>query len=147
MLMVIALGVHALARRAHREGAARRVRVAHTVAMLAIEAAFALMLVETLSVALHPQYTWWAAAQDMAARMRADAAPGQTPKLLAGSADDVALFTGCAGVNPEWPDWRPAGAGRAGAAGMVRRLPAVGCEAHCGHAADRADGGSGAVRD
>ncbi|WP_419804646.1 glycosyltransferase family 39 protein [Terriglobus sp.] len=103
MLLVMALGVHALARRAHRPAAPRRVRVAHTAAMLVLEAAFALMLLQTLSAALHPQYTWWAAAQDIAARMRNDAAAGQEPKLLAASAEDVALFTGVRGVNPEWP--------------------------------------------
>ena len=103
MLMVVALGVHALARRAHRTAAPRRVRVAHTVAMLVVEAAFALMLVETLSTALHPQYTWWSAAEDMATRMRAHAVPGVPPKLLAGSADDLSLYTGVHGVNPEWP--------------------------------------------
>ena len=71
--------------------------------MRVVETAFALMLLETLSTAFHPRYTWWEAAQDIAARMRADSAPGHAPKLLAGSADDAALFTGVRSVNPEWP--------------------------------------------
>ena len=103
MLMVIALGSHALARRAHAPAAPRRIRVAHTVAMLGVEAAFALMLLQTLSTALHPQYTWRSAAEDMARRMRLGTPKGQVPRLLAGSADDIALFTGVRGVNPEWP--------------------------------------------
>lgn len=103
MMIVIALAVHALARRAHRTSAATRTRIAHTAAMLTLEAAFALMLLQTLSTALHPRYTWWTTAQQIAAEMRSDAPAGTTPKLLAGSGDDIALFTGTRGVNPEWP--------------------------------------------
>ncbi|MFN2977310.1 glycosyltransferase family 39 protein [Terriglobus aquaticus] len=103
MMMAIALGVHALARRAHRGTATLRLRMAHTAAMLVLEAAFAMMLLVTLSIAAHPQYTWWSAAQDIAARMRADTPQEARPKLLAASADDVALFTGVQGANPEWP--------------------------------------------
>lgn len=104
MTLALTLGLHALSRRAHAPGAPRSMRTAHTLAMLTAEAAFALMLLQTLSTATHPRYTMQTATADIAARMHAGVpANAPQPKLLAASADTFALFTGIDSANPEWP--------------------------------------------
>ncbi len=86
------------------------------------------MAAQTVGYVLHPQYTFWKAAEGIAAIMQADEGPranGAAPVLLSDSGDDITLWTGVPAVcvslgvhgldatlnryNPhwyaEWPGW------------------------------------------
>ena len=98
--MVLVMGLRAVQVRTQKV-AASSWRVTERIALLAVEVAAAMMLVQTAGYLLHPRYTMLSAARSIAATMRAD--PSHSPVLLASSADNISLLTGVRSVNPEWP--------------------------------------------
>lgn len=110
MMIVLSLGFHALwavgdetsarVSRTVDTKARLRLRPVKLVALSAVLVAALLMAVRTARFVLHPEYTFLGAAQAIAATIRGDATHSQV--LLAGSAEDIALFTGLTPANPEY---------------------------------------------
>jgi len=98
MMVVLALGLHALQRRARP--IPHWNRPAYHAALLVLAVAAATMAIRTARDLLQPRYTSLHAAQHIAAIIQSD--PAHAPRLLAGPADNLALFTGIAPVNPEY---------------------------------------------
>ncbi len=100
-VIILALATHALRTRARRLERRSPWRIAHRVTLVLLEMAAVTMVLQTGRYLLRPTYSFRNAATSIAATVRADSSRPQL--LLAGSGDDITLFTGLRTLNPEWP--------------------------------------------
>lgn len=105
VMMVVGLGIAAVLDRASGDKgelglAARdrkRWRWTAVAMVLVVVVAMVGMAVQTIGYVLHPDYSYWEAAQGIAAIMDADG--GSKPMLLSDSGDDLTLWTGLPAVS------------------------------------------------
>ena len=100
VMIVVGLGVGAVIdrRRLCAKGSRqdRRMRWMLAVMLLTVIASLAMMGVQTLEDVLHQEYSYWEAAQGIAAIVATDG--GSRPMLLSDSGDDLTLWTGLPAV-------------------------------------------------
>ena len=101
VMMVVGLGVGAVIdrRRLCAKGSRqdRRMRWMLAVTLLTVVASLGMMGVQTLEDVLHQEYSYWEAAQGIAAIVATDG--GSRPMLLSDSGDDLTLWTGLPAVS------------------------------------------------
>ncbi|MFP5232140.1 MAG: ArnT family glycosyltransferase [Acidobacteriota bacterium] len=101
VMIVVGLGVGAvidrrrLCSKGSRQG--RRMRWMLAVTLLTVMVSLGMMGVQTLEDVLHQEYSYWEAAQGIAAIVAADG--GSRPMLLSDSGDDLTLWTGLPAVS------------------------------------------------
>jgi 4-amino-4-deoxy-L-arabinose transferase-like glycosyltransferase len=100
MMIVVGLGVAAMVDR--RRAARRDKRLRWGLVLLggAVVAAVVTMAVRTVGYVLHPDYSYWEAAQGIAAIIDADG--GAKPMLLSNSGNDITLWTSLRTVNESY---------------------------------------------
>ncbi len=100
VMMVVGLGVGAVIDRRRRcekrSRQAMRMRWILAGMLLTVVAGLGMMGVQTLDYVLHPEYSYWEAAQGVAAIIAADG--GSRPMLLSDSGDDLTLWAGVPAV-------------------------------------------------
>ncbi len=97
VMMVVGLGVGAVLDRRRESKQDKRLRWAAFGTVLVVIAAVVAMAVQTVGYVLHPDYSYWEAAQGIAAIVEADG--GAKPMLLSDSGDDLTLWTGLPAVS------------------------------------------------
>ncbi len=109
VMIVVGLGVAAVMDRRRLSGRAnKRVRWAAWVAVLSVMAGLGMGAVKMAEFVMHPDYSYWEAAQGIAAVIDADG--GEKPMLLSVSGDDLTLWAGIPAVSAgPMPDRMPGG--------------------------------------
>jgi hypothetical protein len=97
VMIVVGLGVAAVVAPCADGERPGRGRLTARVLVLLVVAAGVGMAVETAGYVLHPEYSYWEAAQGVAAIIDADG--GSKPMLLSDSGDDLTLWTGLPAVS------------------------------------------------
>jgi hypothetical protein len=96
VMIVVGLGAGAVVDRRRVSRGEGRVRWVAGAAVAALLVAAGMMAVQTGELIVHPDYSYWEAAQGIASIIDEDG--GEKPMLLSDSSDDLTLWTGIAGV-------------------------------------------------
>jgi hypothetical protein len=99
VMIVVGLGVAAVMETWADGERFRPWRWTAAVLVLGVAGAMVWMAVETVGDVLHPEYSYWEAAQGIAAIIDADG--GSKPMLLSDSGDDITLWTGLPAVSAD----------------------------------------------
>lgn len=97
VMIVVGLGVGAVVDRRREAREERRMRWVQRVAVLVLLAGAGMMVVQTAEFVMHPDYSYWEAAQGIASIVDADG--GAKPMVLSDSGDDLTLWTGVPAVS------------------------------------------------